>query len=78
MRWYQDDSSDRGSLGQFSTLEIFELAAPDQMCAGGELPLCSHRFPRCGDIAYSVAVKNVDEDVGRQLGILGAKPTGVT
>src|SRR6185295_20144156 len=60
----------------FSALEVFELAAPDQVSAGRELHLFSHRLLRCGDITTEVAITDVDEDIGRQFCILGANAVG--
>ena len=60
----------------FGALEVFELAAPDQVGAGRELHLLGHRLLRVGDVAAEVAVADVDEDVGGELGVLGADAGG--
>ena len=53
-------------------LQVLELAAPLDVGAGRELHLVRDRLPRLGDIAAEVAAGDVDEDVDRELAVLGA------
>ena len=63
----------QAGLGAF---QVFELAAPRDVGAGRKLDLRGHRFLRVGDIAANIAVAEIDEDIDRELCVLGADAGG--
>ena len=56
---------------RLGALEIFELTAPGDVVARRELNLARHRLTRLGNVAAEVPVAQVDEDVERELSVLG-------
>src|SRR5262249_35329647 len=57
---------------RLGALQVFELAAPDEIRARRQPDLLGHRLLRVGDVTAEVAIANVDKDVGRKPRILCA------